>query len=186
MSPAGGSVYSSLGRMKEVYKSKVYTERPDYADFDSPAKFMAIQSIIVKRLREHPNAICSYSGGADSDIMVDIIERTRDLFKLPPIKYCFFNTGLEMKAIKDHVKDTSEKYGVEIEEHRPKVDIVTASRTYGIPFVSKIMSSGLSGWQKKNIPLSIAEEYEQAEDKAEKRKELSERYPKCESVINFL
>lgn len=48
------------------------------------------------------------------------------------------------------------------------------------------MSSGLSGWQKKNIPLSIAEEYEQAEDKAEKRKELSERYPKCESVINFL
>ncbi|MCI8925234.1 MAG: hypothetical protein HFI45_14775 [Lachnospiraceae bacterium] len=172
--------------MKEVYKSKVYTERPDYADFDSPAKFMAIQSIIVKRLREHPNAICSYSGGADSDIMVDIIERTRDLFKLPPIKYCFFNTGLEMKAIKDHVKDTSEKYGVEIEEHRPKVDIVTASRTYGIPFVSKIMSSGLSGWQKKNIPLSIAEEYEQAEDKAEKRKELSERYPKCESVINFI
>ena len=91
-----------------------------------------------------------------------------------------------MKAIKDHVKDTSEKYGVEIEEHRPKVNIVTASRIYGIPFVSKIMSSGLSEWQKKNIPLSIAEEYEQAEDKAEKRKELRERYPKCESVINFL
>ncbi|NBJ93224.1 phosphoadenosine phosphosulfate reductase domain-containing protein [Parablautia muri] len=175
-----------MGKIKETYKSRVYTERPDYADFDAPAKFQAIQSIIAKRLMEHPNAICSYSGGADSDIMIDIIERTRDIFDLPQIAYVFFNTGLEMKAIKDHVKDTAEKYGVEIKECRPKVGIVQASRTYGIPFVSKIMSAGLSEWQKKGIPLSIAEEYERAEDKAVKRKELKERYPKCESVINFL
>lgn len=172
--------------MKEVYKSRVYTERPAYADFDAPAKFQAIQSIIAKRLREHPRAICSYSGGADSDIMIDLIERTREIFSLPPIKYVFFNTGLEMKATKDHVKATAWKYGVEIEECRPKIGIVTASRTYGIPFVSKIMSAGLSEWQKKGVPLSIAQEYEQAEDKAAKRQELRERYPKCESVINFL
>ena len=170
----------------ESYKSKVYTERPPYADFDSPAKFQAIQSIIARRLTEHPSAICSYSGGSDSDIMIDIIERTRKLFNLPSIKYVFFNTGLEMKAIKDHVKETADKYGVEIEECRPKVNIVTASRTYGIPFVSKIMSAGLSEWQKKEVPLSIAEEYEQAEDKGAKRRELKERYPKCESLINFL
>lgn len=48
------------------------------------------------------------------------------------------------------------------------------------------MSGGLSDWQRKEIPLSIAEEYDQAEDKAAKRQELRERYPKCESVINFL
>lgn len=90
--------------------SKVYTDRPDYADFDSPAKFEAIKSIIAKRLREHPNAICSYSGGSDSDIMIDLIERTRSIFGLPPIKYVFFNTGLEMKATKDHVKYVAEKY----------------------------------------------------------------------------
>ena len=172
--------------MKEVYKSKVYTERPDYADFDPPAKFQAIQSIISKRLREHPNAICSYSGGADSDIMIDVIECTRKIFGLPKIKYVFFNTGLEMKATKDHVRRTAEKYGVEIEECRPNVGIVSAVRTYGVPFVSKIMSAGLSEWQKKGIPLSIADEYEQAEDKGAKRKELKERYPHCESVINFL
>lgn len=172
--------------MKEVYKSKVYTDRPDYADFDSPAKFEAVKSIIAKRLREHPNAICSYSGGADSDIMIDIIERTRKIFNLQPVKYVFFNTGLEMKATKDHVKETAEKYGVEIDERRPEVNIVKAVRTYGIPFVSKIMSSGLSEWQKKGIPLSIAQEYDQASDKYAKRKELRERYPKCESVINFL
>ncbi len=172
--------------MKETYKSRVFTDRPDYADFEPAAKFEAIKSIIAKRLREHPNAICSYSGGADSDIMIDLIERTRGFFSLPPIDYAFFNTGLEMKATKDHVKAISEKYGVEIKEYRPKVNIVQASRTYGIPFVSKIMSAGLNEWQKKGIPLTIAQEYEQAEDKAEKRKELKERYPNCESVINFL
>lgn len=166
--------------------SRVYTDRPDYADFDAPQKFNAIMSIIARRLTEHPNAICSYSGGADSDIMIDLIERTREIFNLPPVKYVFFNTGLEMKATKDHVKEVAKKYGVEIEEHRPKISIVQSARIHDIPFVSKIMSAGLSEWQKKRIPLSIAEEYENAEDKEKKRKELKKRFPKCESVINFL
>lgn len=172
---------------KETYKSRVYTERPAYADLDAPDKFQAIQGIIATRLGQHPKAICPYSGGADSDILIDLIERTRELFPtLPPVKYVFFNTGLEMKATKDHVKATAEKYGVEIEERRPKIGIVQAARTYGIPFVSKIMSAGLSEWQKNGVPLSIAEEYENAEDKAAKRKELKVRYPKCETLINFL
>ena len=158
--------------MKEEYKSRVYTNRPAYADFDSAAKFQAIQGIVAARLKQHPNAICSYSGGADSDILIDLIERTRELFNLPPVKYVFFNTGLEMKATKDHVKATAEKYsGVEIEEVRPKINIVQAAREHGIPFVSKIMSAGLEGWQKKELPLSIYDEYNNAENKAAKRKE---------------
>ena len=172
--------------MKNEYKSRVYTDRPAYADFDAPAKFQAIQSIVARHLKQHPNAICSYSGGADSDILIDVIERARNIFGLPPVKYVFFNTGLEMKATKDHVKATAEKYGVEIETVRPKTNIVMASRKYGIPFVSKIMSAGLSEWQKKGVPLSVAQEYDQAEDKEAKRAELKERYPKCESVLNFL
>lgn len=172
--------------MAETYYSRVYTDRPAYADFDAPAKFQAIQSIVAKHLKQHPNAICSYSGGADSDILIDVIERAREIFKLPPVKYVFFNTGLEMKATKDHVKATAEKYDVEIETVRPKVNIVMASRKYGIPFVSKIMSAGLSEWQKKGVPLSVAQEYDRAEDKQAKRLELKERYPKCESVLNFL
>lgn len=172
---------------KEEYKSRVYTDRPAYADYDAPDKFMALQGIIATRLRQHPKAICSYSGGADSDILIDLIERTRKMIpSLPKVDYVFFNTGLEMKATKEHVKATAQKYGVNIIEARPKVNIVTASREHGIPFVSKIMSGGLSEWQKKGVPLSIAIEYEQAEDKAAKRQELREKYPKCESVINFL
>ena len=50
--------------MKTEFKSKVYTDRPKYADFDAPAKFEAIKSIVARRLVEHPNAICSYSGEA--------------------------------------------------------------------------------------------------------------------------
>lgn len=106
----------------EEYRSRVYTDRPDYADYDPPAKFQAIQGIILTRLRQHPKAICSYSGGADSDILIDLIERSRQVFGdyLPKVKYVFFNTGLEMKATKEHVKEVAEKYNVEIEEVRPK------------------------------------------------------------------
>lgn len=178
---------------KSEFRSRVYTDRPAYADLPSAEKFQAIQGIMITHLKRHPNAICSYSGGSDSDILIDLIERTRTTFNticekevLKPVKYAFFNTGLEMQATKRHVKEVAEKYGVEIEEFRPKVNIVKATREHGIPFVAKIMSAGLEGWQKKGIPLSIADEYAQAEDKIAKRQELKERYPKCQQVINFL
>lgn len=173
-------------RHGDDYHSRVFTDRPAYADLDAPHKFMAIESIVAKRLIEHPRAICSYSGGSDSDIMIDLVERTRKAFGLPPIKYVFFNTGLEMKATRDHVRATAERYGIEIEAVRPTVNIVRATRKYGVPFVSKIMSGGLEEWQKKGVPLSIADEYAEAADKAGKRQELRERYPGCESLINFL
>ena len=168
------------------FKSRVYTDRPAYADFDAPHKFEAIKSIVAKRLVEHPNAICSYSGGSDSDIMIHLIESVRKMFDLPHVQYCFFNTGLEMDATKRHVRETAQKYGVEIKEYRPKINIVNAVHKFGQPFVSKIMSAGLEGVQKKNIPLSIADEYAESEDKEAKRAELRKRYPKCESTINFL
>ena len=105
------------------FRSRVYTDRPAYADEPAPEKFQSILGIIGTRLKQHPNAICSYSGGSDSDILLDIIERARKLFDLPPIKYCFFNTGLEMQATKDHIREVAEKYGVEITEYRPKKKI---------------------------------------------------------------
>lgn len=164
----------------------MYENRPPYADFCPEAKFNAIIGIIGRRLKEHPNAICSYSGGSDSDIMIDLIEKARNLFNLPPVAYCFFNTGLEMQATKDHVKETEKKYGVTIEEYRPKKNIVLATREYGLPFISKIVSAAMETVQKKNVPFSIREEYEAAEDKKAKRAELKERYPKSEQAINFL
>ena len=172
---------------KGEFRSRVYTDRPDYADFDAPQKFQAITGIIMTRLRQHPKAICSYSGGSDSDILIDLIERARMIApSLPPVKYVFFNTGLEMKATKDHVKETAEKYGVEIETIRPEIGIVQATRKCGLPFISKAVSDGFEEWQKKPVPLKIGDEYDRAEDKRAKRQELAEKYPRSGFLINFI
>lgn len=168
------------------YRSKVYENRPPYADYPPSEKFQAIMGIMAAKLQQYPNAICSYSGGSDSDILLDMIERVRSALGLPEIKYTFFNTGLEMEATKRHVKEIAKKYNVTIEELRPKKNIIVATREYGVPFISKIVSSAMETVQKKAIPLSIKQEYDAAVDKAAKRKELKERYPKAEVGINFL
>lgn len=167
-------------------QTKDHTERPDYAVLPSEQKFQAIMGIIGTRLIQHPNAICSYSGGSDSDILIDIIERSRRLFGLPQVKYVFFNTGLEMAATKRHVKETAEKYGVEIVEHRPKKNIVLAVRERGVPFMSKLYSEAIEAMQNKGVPLDIKEEFDAAEDKKAKRKELEVRYPNAKTAINFI
>ena len=46
-----------------MFYSRVYTDRPEYADYDAPEKFEQIMEIVATRLSEHPKAICSYSGG---------------------------------------------------------------------------------------------------------------------------
>ena len=79
--------------MSDGYKSRVYTNRPSYADLDAPAKFQAIIGIIGTRLKQHPKAICSYSGGSDSDILIDLIERTRVVSFRPASKICVFQHG---------------------------------------------------------------------------------------------
>ncbi len=171
---------------KGEFRSRVYQDRPPYADYEAPAKFQAIETIVAKRLLEHPNAICSYSGGSDSDIMLDLIERVRKMYDLPPIHYMFINTGLEMEATKRHVKEVAEKYGITIETIRPKRNIVLAVRDNGVPFLSKIVSERLGGALKKNIPISIADEYDQCDDPIAKYEELKQRYPKCVIEISFL
>ena len=167
-------------------RSRVYLDRPAYADFEAPAKFQAIETVIARHLLEHPNTVCSYSGGSDSDIMLDLIERVRKMYNLPPIHYIFINTGLEMEAIKRHVKETAEKYGIEIETIRPKRNIVLAVRDNGLPFLSKIVSERLGGALRKKIPISIVDEYDAADDPIAKYEELKQRYPHCVQEISFL
>ena len=162
-------------------------DRPAYADYPAPQKFQAIQAIIMQRLREHPKAMCSYSGGSDSDILIHLIEQCRQMLpSLPPVHYVFFNTGLEMEATKRHVKETAERFGVEIETVKPKVGIVNAVRKYGIPFASKVFSQRLEDWQKNSIPLDIVEEFNEAEDKLAKYEEFDKRYPNSKQTLEFL
>ena len=90
----------------------------------------------------------SYSGGSDSDIMLDLLWRVD---KDKKCKYVYFDTGLEYQATKDHVAEVAEKYGITIETLRPKVNIIQAVRKNGIPFISKRVSQFLGYLMKSGF-----------------------------------
>ena len=48
--------------MGEPYRSKVYTDRPEYADLPAPEKFQAIMGIIMTRLEAYLNAMKEMTG----------------------------------------------------------------------------------------------------------------------------
>ena len=78
----------------------------------------------------YKKALCSISGGADSDIVLDIVTKC-DNNKI--VNYVFFDTGLEYQATKEHIKFLEEKYNIEIEVIRPKVPIPLSCKRYGQP-----------------------------------------------------
>ena len=53
---------------------------------------------------------CSVSGGADSDILIDMCERVIPHF----VNYVFFDTGIEYQATKEHLNYLEYKYGIHI------------------------------------------------------------------------
>ena len=91
-----------------------------------------LQSIIFRlynNIEDHNNILCSISGGYDSDIMLDLIERFGGHGKTT---YIFQNTGLEYEATKRHLEFLKERYRVEIEELKPKRAIPTCVREFGV------------------------------------------------------
>ena len=80
---------------------------------EAPDNFV-IQNALVKCvevLEEHNKVMCSVSGGADSDVMLDMIVRCGAKSKTV---FVFFDTGLEYAATKEHLKYLEGKYGIEI------------------------------------------------------------------------
>lgn len=125
-----------------------------------------------EKLNQYNNISCSVSGGADSDIMVDLFETCKPVDK--KINYVWFNTGLEYQATKDHIKLLEEKYGIEIEKCEPVKPIPIAIKEYGVPFLSKHVSEMLSRLQKHNFKW---------EDKPYDL--LVKEYPKCISALKW-
>lgn len=58
---------------------------------------------------------CSVSGGADSDIMLDICVKCDVSNK---IDYIWFDTGLEYQATKEHLEFLENKYGIKIIKYK--------------------------------------------------------------------
>lgn len=133
-----------------------------------------LQSIIFRlynNIENHNNILCSISGGYDSDIMLDLIERFGGHGKTT---YIFQNTGLEYEATKRHLEFLKERYRVEIEELKPKRAIPTCVREFGVPFWSKYVSQMLQRLQKHNFRWEN-----------EPFEELYRRYPRCKSSLRF-
>ena len=104
----------------------------------------------VNELFEHSNIMLSISGGADSDVMLDLMLKANEVAK-KEMHFVFFDTGLEYQATKDHISELEQKYGIEIERVKPKKPIPVAVKEYGLPFVSKFVSEFIEALQKANF-----------------------------------
>lgn len=111
-------------------------------------------------------------GGADSDIMLDLLEKCKPDGK--KINYVWFDTGLEYQATKDHIKWLEEEYGVEIEKCKPVKPIPITVKEHGVPFLSKFVSEMIEILQRIGFKW---------EDKS--YEELILEYPKNTSSIKW-
>jgi len=87
----------------------------------------------------HSHALVSVSGGADSDVMLDMVERTRAVTDCR-VTYVWLDTGLEWRATRAHIGDLESRYGISIERRRAEVTIPVSCRRHGVPFLSKYVS----------------------------------------------
>lgn len=92
--------------------------------------------------------VCAISGGADSDVMLDIVYRCDVDNK---VTYAYFNTGLEYQATKDHLDYLERKYGIQIQRHKAIKPIPISCREYGQPFISKNVSEMIDRLQRHNF-----------------------------------
>lgn len=121
-------------------------------------------------LLHHKRVSVSISGGSDSDIVLDIIEKAKNDDN--EITYVWFDTGVEYQATKDHLVYLENRYGIEIKRLKAQKTIPTCCREYGQPFLSKYVSEQIGrlqdhGFQWEDEPLEV----------------LIERYTGCKSSL---
>lgn len=114
-------------------------------------------------LQRNGKAVCSVSGGSDSDIVIDILSRI-DTEK--QVTYYWYDTGLEYEATKEHLKYLEKRYGITINRMKPKKNIPMCVREFGEPFLSKYVSEQIMrlqahGFKWEDKPFDVLmQEYE--------------------------
>lgn len=121
----------------------------------------------------HSHALVSISGGADSDVMMDVAERVRRIAHID-VTYVWFNTGIEYAATKRHLCDLEDRYGVKIKRVRAEKTVPVSCNEFGQPFVSKHVSEMCErlqsvGFQWEDEPFEV----------------LNERYQRCKSALRW-
>ena len=115
--------------------------------------------------------LVSVSGGSDSDIVVDLVERHKGDAN---VKYVWFNTGLEYEATKRHLIYLENRYGIQIERMNAVMPVPLACKKNGVPFLSKDASQKIYRLQKHGFKW---------EDKP--FDELLKEYPNCKSALKW-
>lgn len=96
----------------------ILNELPKFKNEEISKSIIKSYNIINKSQYKH--ILCSISGGADSDVMLDIIHRVDVNNK---VEYVWFNTGLEYQATKDHLKYLENKYNIKIRREREQLSL---------------------------------------------------------------
>ena len=111
------------------------------------------------------------SGGADSDIVLDICTKLDVDHKC---RYCWCDTGIEDQATKDHLKYLEEKYGIEIQRFRPEKPVPVAVKEHGYPFISKRLAENIDRLQRHGFT------WEDGDFET-----LYAKYPRCKSALRW-
>ena len=124
--------------------------------------------------QKYKKVFCSISGGADSDVMLDICWRVD---KDNKIEYVFFDTGIEYQATKDHLIYLEQKYDITIKRLKASVPVPLGCQKFGMPFLSKDTSSQIRSLQNNNFDF--------ANDGPKSYDELLAKYPKCKTALKW-
>lgn len=125
-----------------------------------------------EKLKDYEKIFCSVSGGSDSDLLVDLCEKFPESEK---IEYCFFDTGLEFDATKEHLEYLENRYDIKIKRVRAVKPIPTCCKEYGQPFLSKQVSENISRLQRHNFQWENTDNLEL----------LLKKYPGCKSALKW-
>jgi 3'-phosphoadenosine 5'-phosphosulfate sulfotransferase (PAPS reductase)/FAD synthetase len=118
------------------------------------------------------SVMVAVSGGADSDTVMDIMERVGHPFG--KVHYVFYDSGIEFEATKRHLSFLEEKYGVGIERREPEMSVPLCAEKFGVPFLSKRAGDYIRRLQSHGFQWEVAP-----------FEELRRKYPRCESALRW-
>lgn len=119
----------------------------------------------------YENILVGVSGGADSDVMLDICYLCDNNKKN---KYVWFDTGIEYQATKEHLNYLEERYDIKIIRAKAIKSVPVCCKEYGQPFLSKYVSDYISRLQRYGFKFTD-----------ESFESLYSKYPKCKSALQW-
>ena len=131
----------------------------------------------LDHIEDGKKIMVSVSGGADSDILVDLFETIG--YEPGQVVYVFLNTGIEMDATLRHLDYLEHKYGIKIERLKAKTPVPLGVKRVGVPFLSKQVSIYISRLQAHGFNWSLHGKENTSFD------ELIKLYPQCRSALRW-